>query len=179
YMRVSTFVTVHRLPRTMSGKVDRAALPAPEPEPASDGPKELPRTAVERAIAEVWQQVLGTTDEIGVHDDFFDLGGHSLLATRVVFGLRRALGVEVPVHTVFDAPTIASLATQLRPGEAVPGADAPPLARVPRDGVLPLSYAQERLYFLWRLAPESPAYNAPIALRLRGRLDVNALSQAL
>ncbi|WP_204038463.1 non-ribosomal peptide synthetase, partial [Micromonospora qiuiae] len=176
HLRVSTFVPIDRLPRTLSGKVDKSRLPAVTTE-ADTVERVAPRDDAERAVAEVWRQVLGGTDEIGVHDDFFEIGGHSLLATRIVFGLRQALGVELPVQAVFDAPTVAAMAAQL---SSAARADGPAPARVPRqaDG-MPLSYAQERLYFLWQYAPESPAYNMPVAVRLCGALDVDALAGAL
>ncbi|GIJ79312.1 amino acid adenylation domain-containing protein [Micromonospora phaseoli] len=175
-LRVSAFVPIDRLPRTLSGKVDKAQLPAVTPEDGTVA-RVAPRDDTERAVAQVWRQVLGRADEIGVHDDFFEAGGHSLLATRVVFGLRQALGIELPVQAVFDAPTVASMAVKLA-GTVRVDEQAP--ARVPRqaDG-MPLSYAQERLYFLWQYAPESPAYNMPVAVRLYGALDVDALAGAL
>ncbi|MEU5552797.1 amino acid adenylation domain-containing protein [Micromonospora sp. NPDC047793] len=175
-LRVSAFVPIDRLPRTLSGKVDKSRLPAVTPE---DGTVDrvAPRDETERAVAQVWQQVLGRTDPIGVHDDFFEIGGHSLLATRVVFGLRQALGIELPVQAVFDAPTVASMAARLATTVHIAGPAPIPVPRL-SDG-MPLSYAQERLYFLWQYAPESPAYNMPVAVRLHGALDVDALAGAL
>ncbi|MBS2966990.1 amino acid adenylation domain-containing protein, partial [Actinocrinis puniceicyclus] len=189
YMRVSAFVVLDRLPRTLSGKVDRAALPKPSADSAESvssgaaaGPatsKVLPRDPTEQALAEVWQQVLGLDAQIGVHEDFFDLGGHSLLATRVVFAVRKALGVEIPVHTVFDAPTVAALAARLGAAARTGRTQQADVEPADRGGPLALSFAQERLHFLWRMAPESPAYNAPIALRLRGTLCAESLIAAL
>jgi amino acid adenylation domain-containing protein len=173
YMRVSAFVLVDRLPRTVSGKVDRAALPAPL---VTGAPKAVPRDPAERAIAEIWQLVLGRADQPGVHDDFFDIGGHSLLATRVAFEVRRRLGVDLPVRTVFDAPTIAALAARVG---AVRHAEQARIEPVRRDRALPLSFGQDRLRFLWQLAPDSAAYNLPFAVRLRGPLDVASLERAL
>ncbi|WBB56644.1 non-ribosomal peptide synthetase [Verrucosispora sp. WMMD573] len=175
-LRVAAFVPIDRLPRTLSGKVDKSRLPMVTPEDDAVN-RVAPRDDTERAVAEVWRQVLGRADEIGVHDDFFEIGGHSLLATRVVFGLRQALGIELPVQAVFDAPTVASMAARL--ATAGP-ADGPPPAPAPRPAEgMPLSYAQERLYFLWQYAPESPAYNMPVAVRLHGALDEGALAGAL
>jgi amino acid adenylation domain-containing protein len=117
---------------------------------------------------------------VGVSDNFFALGGHSLLATRVVSRIRAAFGVEVPLRAVFEAPDLAALAERVDAAvRAGAGMSAPPLVPVPRDRPLPASFAQQRLWFIQQMEPESSAYNIPYALRLRGRLDVDALRRAL
>jgi amino acid adenylation domain-containing protein len=178
HMVPGAYVALDRLPLTPSGKTDLRALPAPA---ADDGRGyAAPRTDTERALAEAWAEILGR-ERVGTRDDFFELGGHSLLATRVVSRAREAFGVELPVRALFEAPTVAGLAKRvdalLREGA---GSQAPPLLPVPRDGSpLPLSFAQQRLWFIDRLEPGSSAYNMPTALRLRGALEVRALRASL
>jgi amino acid adenylation domain-containing protein len=173
----SAWVVLDALPLTSNGKVDRRALPAPAAEvPASAG-YVAPRTPREEVLAGIWAEVLGLP-RVGVRDGFFDLGGHSLLAMRVASRVQRALGVRMTPRLLFDAPTVARLAARLQ-GERVAEAEAAPIVRVPRDGPLPLSFAQERLWFLHRLEPESAAYNVPAIVRLHGSLDRGVLSRAL
>ncbi|HEX8559857.1 MAG TPA: amino acid adenylation domain-containing protein [Pyrinomonadaceae bacterium] len=181
HMLPSAFVLLGELPLLPSGKVDRRRLP----EPCEWGQGEAvgrvapPRTPVEELLCGVWSQLLGT-GRVGVHDNFFDLGGHSLLATQVVSRVREALSVELPLGRLFQTPTIAGLAEfveqELRGGGV---RAAPPLRPAPRGGALPLSFAQQRLWFLDQLEPGNPLYNTPGALRLKGRLDVPALEWAL
>ncbi|HHH41043.1 MAG TPA: non-ribosomal peptide synthetase, partial [Chloroflexi bacterium] len=180
YMVPSAFVTLEGLPRTPGGKVDRRALPAPEGErPFLEQEYVAPRTPEEELIATLWAQVLGL-ERVGVHDNFFELGGHSLLATQVVSRLRDALQIEVPLRILFEHPTVAELAERIREEQwAAQGIAAPPIEPVPRDGDLPLSFAQQRLWFLDQLEPGSPFYNIPTAVRLTGPLDVAALERSL
>src|SRR5262249_26697993 len=138
-----------------------------------------PRTPAEEAVAGVWGEVLGL-QRMGAYDNFFDLGGHSLLATRIVARLREIFQTEVPLRSLFENPTVSALAQEVErrhgAGEAPP---APPLRPVPRDGELPLSFAQQRLWFLDQWQPASPLYNVPAAVRLAGPLDVPALERSL
>ncbi|HEU0077360.1 MAG TPA: amino acid adenylation domain-containing protein, partial [Longimicrobiaceae bacterium] len=177
YMVPGALVLLDRLPLTPNGKTDRRALPAPET--AGDGAHAAPRTATEETLAGIWAEVL-RVERVGVEDDFFALGGHSLLATRVVSRIREALGVEVPLRALFESPTVARLAERadqlLRAGT---GVQLPPLRPAPREGPLPLSFAQQRLWFIHQLDPRSPAYNMPSPLRLRGRLRPAVLERAL
>ncbi|HEX8273688.1 MAG TPA: amino acid adenylation domain-containing protein [Longimicrobiaceae bacterium] len=179
HMVPGAFVVLERLPLTPSGKVDRRALPAPDLGSGEDR-YVAPRTPTEEALAGIWAEVLGV-ERVGTADGFFELGGHSLLATRVVSRVRDALGVELPVRALFEAPTVAGLAGRVEAaGRSDAGRRVPPLVRRPRDGApLPASFAQQRLWFLQQMEPDSPAYNLPIALRVRGPLDVAALRAAL
>ncbi len=176
FMLPSAVVMLDALPLTANGKTDRRALPAPEL--AADA-YVAPRTPVEEVLAGIWEEVL-RVERVGADDDFFQLGGHSLLATRVISRVRTALSVEVPLRALFEAPTVAGLAArveaELRAGSAPP---APPVTRVERNGPLPLSFAQQRLWFIHQMDPESTAYHITSVLRLRGELGVEALERAL
>src|SRR5262249_367456 len=137
-----------------------------------------PRTPVEEMLAGIWQELLHV-ERVGVTDNFFELGGHSLLATQVVSRLRSALAVDIPLRSLFEQPAGAGLAqgvyTTLGGGESVA---APPLLSVGREEVLPLSYVQQRLWFLDQLEPGRSTYNMIGSVRLTGRLHVAALRQA-
>ncbi|HEX7184130.1 MAG TPA: amino acid adenylation domain-containing protein, partial [Thermoanaerobaculia bacterium] len=176
HMVPSALVFLESLPLTPNGKVDRRALPAPEaPE---EVPGEGPRTAVEEILAGIFGEVLDL-DRVGREARFFDLGGHSLLATRVVSRVRQAFGVELPLRELFESPTVSGLAGVVEEAlQAGPPAKASPLVPVSRDGDLPLSFAQERLWFLDQLEPGSALYNVPAALRLSGELDLGALERS-
>ena len=177
YLVPTAFVVLAALPLTPSGKVDRVALPLPEW--ASDAAYVAPRTPVESELAGIWESVLGV-ERVGIADDFFTLGGHSLLATQAMSRVRKAFGVEVPLRAFFEAPTVAGLARVIATALAGSGGAAqPPLRSVERVGPLPLSFAQERLWFLDQLDPGSAVYNIPVALRLRGRLEVAVLEASL
>jgi len=191
YMIPAAFVLLEALPLTANGKVDRRALArfggarsAPQREYTA------PRTPTERWLAAIWADVLGV-ERVGVHDDFFELGGHSLLATQVVSRVRQRLDFELPLRLLFEEPTVATLAAGIDRAcqAAAMGAcnsvgpefvsTAPSIERISRDGDLPLSFAQERLWFLDQLMPDSAFYNMPAAVRVTGRLDVEALRRSL
>ncbi|SKA38482.1 amino acid adenylation domain-containing protein [Marinactinospora thermotolerans DSM 45154] len=159
------------LPTLPNGKVDRAALPDAEPLAAGGG--RPPRDPVEELLCELFAEVLDVP-AVGVDDDFFALGGHSLLVTRLVARVRAALGRELPLRAVFDAPTVARLAEHLEAGRELPA-----LRPRPRPEVLPLSFAQQRMWFLYRMDGPTPTYTIPFAARLRGPLDPAALRAAL
>ncbi|MFL5538397.1 MAG: amino acid adenylation domain-containing protein, partial [Longimicrobiaceae bacterium] len=183
YMVPAAFVVLDRLPLTGNGKVDRRALPDPDASAAElAGEHAAPRTPVEEVLAGIWAEVL-KLDRVGVDDDFFALGGHSLRATQVVSRAQAALGIEVPLRTLFEQPTIAALAATLE--EMLRGqsgaAAAPPFRAAKReaDAAVPLSFSQARLWFLDRMQPGGHVYNIPATLRLEGALDVFALERAL
>ncbi|WP_329571773.1 non-ribosomal peptide synthetase [Kitasatospora sp. NBC_01266] len=177
YMVPAVFVALERFPLNPNGKIDRRALPAPDSHrPELDAAYTAPRTSVEQTVTAIWSEVLGV-DTIGVHDNFFHLGGHSLLATQVTSRLRKALGVELPVRALFTGPTPAQLAAAI---EGLESAEASRITPAVRDGrPLPLSFAQQRLWFLDQLDPGRAEYLIPFALRITGALDTDALRAAL
>ena len=179
YMVPSAIVLLDALPLTPNGKVDRAALPPPEhSRPELADAFVAPRTPVEETLASIWADVL-RLDRIGVNDSFFEIGGHSLLATQVMSRVREAFGCELPLRVLFETPTIAGLAGSLEAlSRRDPASAAPPLVAASRSGDLPLSFAQQRLWFLDQLEP-GPGYNVPSALRLSGRLNTGALEASL
>ncbi|HEX8337890.1 MAG TPA: amino acid adenylation domain-containing protein, partial [Pyrinomonadaceae bacterium] len=147
--------------------------------PDLDSAYAAPRNEFEAAVAGVWQELLGI-ERVGVNDDFFELGGHSLLATQVASRIKSTFDVDLPLRVLFESPTAADLARQVQlalPEE--PARQVPPVVPADRSGPLPLSYAQQRLWFIDQLEPGSPLYNIPLALRLTGRLDVAAAESSL
>jgi amino acid adenylation domain-containing protein len=179
YMVPSAIVLLDALPLTPNGKIDRRALPAPDAvRSEGEAAYAAPRTPVEEMLAGIWADVLGV-NQVGIHDNFFELGGHSLLATQLVSRLRDTFCVELPLRGLFESPTVVELAERI---EAVHRSEldlqAPPLLPVSREGKLPLSFAQTRLWFLEQLQPGS-AYNIAAAVRLMGSLHVAALEQSL
>ena len=179
YMAPSAYVFLDGLPLTPNGKVDRRGLPAPDGRTAQTQAYVAPGTTNEKVLARIWAEVLGM-ERVGIHDNFFELGGHSLLATQVVSQVRDALEVELPIRTLFEAPTVAALATTVEEAQSTSsGLDARPILPVSRDGQLPLSFAQQRLWFLDRLLSGNPLYNLPGAIRMQGTLDVAALERSV
>ncbi len=176
FMIPGTFLAVPQLPRTATGKLDRQALPAPPQVEADNALVLPPATPTEEVVAGTWQEVLERT-EIGRDANFFDLGGHSLLGTQVISRLRRAFDVDLAIASLFHSPTVRGLAEEIDAAlEATGGASLPPIRPVPRDRVLPLSFAQQRLWFLNQAALDNPAYNVPRVTRLEGELDIPALA---
>ncbi|MDQ1591888.1 MAG: hypothetical protein QOG71_2515, partial [Pyrinomonadaceae bacterium] len=181
YMVPQRVVKLDALPLTANGKVDRKALPDPDEQEASAaGNYSAPRTATEEIVCGIWSDVLGL-GRVGIGENFFELGGHSLLVTQVVARVRAVFGVEVPLRVLFETPLVEAVAAEVerlmkrRGGAPV----APKLTRADRDKPLPLSFAQQRLWFIDQLEPGNPAYNVPLAVRLGGELDVDALAASL
>ena len=156
------------LPLTPNGKLDREALPAPEGDAYARGGYEPPIGATEELLAQIWSELLGV-ERIGRHDNFFELGGHSLLAVTLIERLRQALNVEVPLAELFAKPVLSDFAGFARRASA---SILPAIVPVARDGVLPLSFAQQRLWFLAQFEGASAAYHMPGGLRLKGGLTV-------
>ncbi|HST60355.1 MAG TPA: amino acid adenylation domain-containing protein [Longimicrobium sp.] len=177
YMVPGAFVALDRLPLTPNGKVDRKALPAPDFATAEER-YVAPRTPMEEVLAGIWAEVL-RLERVGVEESFFELGGHSLLATRVVSRVRELFGVELPLRALFEGPTVAELAGRVGEMRRAGLPVLPPVVPVDRTGALPLSFAQERLWFIDRLEPGSAVYNLRVARRLGGALDEAALERAL
>ncbi|ONM49245.1 non-ribosomal peptide synthetase [Nocardia donostiensis] len=172
YMVPSTLMVLDELPLNTSGKLDRRALPEPVFEA---GEYRAPSTPVEQAVARVFADLLNV-EQVGADDDFFALGGNSLLATRVVARINEALTARLTVREVFESPKVSALAARIVPGG---GAARPPLTRAERPERIPLSLAQQRLWVLNRIEPDSPAYNMPFAIRLSGALDIDAVRAAV
>ena len=173
YMVPAAVVVIDALPLTSNGKVDTRALPAPEYHDTGRGYR-APATPIEEILAGIYAQVLGV-ERVGVDDSFFDLGGDSLSAMRVIAAINKSLDAGLAVRTVFEAPTVAQLAPRI----GVDGDGLAPLVAGERPAVVPLSFAQSRLWFLDQFEGPSPVYNMAVALRLGGRLDAEALGAAL
>ena len=175
YMVPTAIVVLPALPLTVNGKIDTRALPAPEYQDA--GHYRAPANAVEEVLADIYAQVLGVQPPqlVGVDESFFDLGGDSLSAMRLIAAVNAALDTGLSVRAVFEAPTVAQLATHIGGDEA----RLEPLVAGERPEVVPLSFAQSRLWFIDQFQGPSPIYNMPVALRLRGHLDADALGAAI
>jgi len=176
----SWFFRLKRVPLTANGKIDYAALPSLELI-KKQAQRELvaPTNAVEEILAGIWSDLLGLAS-VGTHDNFFELGGHSLLATQLISRVRQVFEVELPLRTLFDAPTVSSLASRVdlsRQAESRP--QPPPVRPRSQSEALPLSFAQERLWVMHQLEPDSPAYNMPMALRVTGPLKPTVLFLSL
>ncbi|WP_122780165.1 non-ribosomal peptide synthetase, partial [Pseudomonas viridiflava] len=175
YMVPTAFIELKTLPLTANGKLDRRALPKPERSALFGVSYEAPEGEFEVALAEIWAEVL-QVERVGRHDHFFDLGGHSLLAMRMVSQVRQQLGVELPLGELFALGELAAVAAAL---SGVARSELPSILPVKRDQPMPLSFAQQRLWFLAQMDGGNEAYNIPMALSLEGALDVTALTRAL
>ncbi|MFJ1551945.1 amino acid adenylation domain-containing protein, partial [Streptomyces sp. NPDC088246] len=177
FMTPAVFVEITELPLTQNGKLNRAALPQPDPAAHAETHEYVaPEGATAELLAGIWTQVLGV-DGIGADDDFFGIGGHSLLATQVISRVREVFGTEVPLSALFDRPTVRGLAEAI--DESGTGVTVPPVTPAGRDEPLPLSFAQQRLWFLDRLDPGALGHVLPTPMPWMGDLDVAALGAAL
>ncbi|MEV4053511.1 non-ribosomal peptide synthase/polyketide synthase [Amycolatopsis sp. NPDC049688] len=174
YMVPAAVLVLAELPLNRNGKVDRRALPAPDGPMPSQRPYAEPSTATERAVAGIWQRLLGV-ERVGAQDNFFELGGDSILSIRLVSRLLAECGVSLSPRAVFAHPTVSRLAAAV---ETVGATDRDPIPAVPRDGELPQSFAQQRLWFLDEFEPGGTEYVTSSAVRLRGELDAEALAGA-
>ncbi|MDP4196680.1 MAG: amino acid adenylation domain-containing protein, partial [Bacteroidota bacterium] len=182
YMVPSAFVILNSMPLTPNSKVDRKALPIPE-DTAGEEIKDnyvSPQNPVEEFIANIWADVLLAENPVGIFSNFFDLGGHSLLAAQVISRIRETFNVDIPLRSIFENPTVASLAKVVERSKAASsGLSIPPIMKVSRDQKLPLSFAQQRLWFLEQLEPDSPFYNIPEIYKIKGEVDFETLQKSL
>jgi amino acid adenylation domain-containing protein len=180
YMVPATFVMLDQLPLMPNGKVNRRALPAPVlAQAAHRNGYVAPANAIEEMLTEIWAEVLDL-ERVSTADNFFELGGHSLLATRVTLRVREMFGVELPVRSIFETPTIRGLSRKILADMFGGQLELPrQIKSIPRDGDLPLSFAQERLWFLEQLESAGPAYHIPIVVRIEGQLDIEAVRKTL
>jgi amino acid adenylation domain-containing protein/non-ribosomal peptide synthase protein (TIGR01720 family) len=180
YMLPAAFVTLEELPLSPNGKVDRSQLPAPDhARPLLEGAFAAAGTPVQDVLCGIWAELL-CLERVGIHDNFFDLGGHSLLATRVVSKVRHVFQVEMPLRTLFDQPTVAGLSSHLEQAlRERSGLQVQPLLPAAREERVPLSFAQQRLWFLHQLEPSGSAYNIPAALHIKGALKIGILTHCL
>ncbi|HEX3249421.1 MAG TPA: condensation domain-containing protein, partial [Pyrinomonadaceae bacterium] len=180
YMIPSGFITLEVFPLSPNGKVDRRALPVPERlDLEAEAAYVPPNTPIEEVLSEIWASVLGV-ERVGIHDNFFELGGHSLLATSVMSRVRETFQIEISLRALFDEPAVCELAQQVESAiRAKQSLQVPPLERVANRDHLPLSFAQQRVWFFDQMEPGNPAYNIPFAVRLKGDLNVPAMERAL
>jgi amino acid adenylation domain-containing protein/non-ribosomal peptide synthase protein (TIGR01720 family) len=177
YMQPSQIVVLAEMPLTLNGKIDRKALPKPEGREGLEAYQE-PQGLLENRLASIWMELL-QVDRVGRRDNFFHLGGHSLIATRLISKIRKSEKVEVPLRAVFEHPVLSDLAHIIEQKYQSTGL-LPPITTVPRVGPLPLSFAQQRLWFIEQLLSESSGlYHIPITLRIKGDLNEQALKHAL
>ncbi|NWC00353.1 amino acid adenylation domain-containing protein [Pseudomonas gingeri] len=175
YMLPGAFMLLERMPLNANGKIDRKNLPAPDFAAQSQARYVAPRNELEQQMSQGWQELLGL-DRVGIEDNFFELGGHSLLATQLIGLVGKISGKDLPLRKVFELPTIAAMAEWLQTQD---GSSTTGPRRLPRPESLPLSFAQQRMWFLQQLDPASPAYNLSGAVRLTGALQVEAFNAAL
>ncbi len=180
YMVPAVFVILDSLPLTPNGKVDRQAMPAPDrTRPDLEETFVAPRNPIEETLAVIWAELLGL-EQIGANDNFFHLGGHSLIATQILSRVREVFQIELSFHHIFENPTVAGLAQLIEQWNRLQQQlQRPAIQRIPRQGLLPVSFAQERVYFIQQLAPESSAYQFQATMRFKGQLDVAVLQQCL
>ena len=176
----SVFVHIDTLPLTVNGKIDRKALPEPDPDRSVvENPFVGPRTPTEELLVVIWSELLGLK-QIGIHDNFFELGGHSLLATKIISRVREIFRVDLPMHLIFENPTVAELAGTIT-GVSVElkGYSFPLIMPINREVDIPLSFSQERIWFINEFHPGILAYNFETVLWFRGVLKVEILEKSL
>src|SRR2546421_1328693 len=180
YMVPSAFVLMDAWPLTPNGKIDRHALPVPDGARSTlDSTYVAPRNPVEEVLAGIWARGLGG-EQVALHDNFFELGGHSLLAIQIIWRVREALQVDLPISSLFETPTLEQFAQRITTiYQTTQGVHVAPIEPILRPAVLPLSFAQQRLWFLDQWEPNSPLYNVPLAMRLNGSLQLTVLEQSL
>ncbi|MTJ10019.1 non-ribosomal peptide synthetase, partial [Anabaena sp. UHCC 0204] len=178
YMIPAFFVMLKSLPLTANGKLDRNAFPAPEEVVSRETTFIAPRTPVEEVLAGIWGQLLGVP-QVSINDNFFELGGHSLLATQVISRIRTTFNIEIPLPQLFESANLAALAAQIEIAMRGEQQEIKTITSVSRNQNSPLSFAQQRLWFLDQFEPGSPSYNLPRSIRLQGKLNINALSSSL
>ncbi|MGA9381804.1 MAG: amino acid adenylation domain-containing protein, partial [Phormidium sp.] len=178
YMVPTAFVMLDSLPLTPNGKVDRHNLPAPNYTNPNLETFVAPRNSTEQRLALIWTQLL-RLEQIGINDNFFNLGGHSLIAAQMLSRLREVFQVELHFDQIFKNPTISSLAQLITQNQNTQKWERPPIKPIPREGLLPVSFAQERVYFIQQLAPESSAYQFQATMRFKGQLNVDILQKCL
>lgn len=182
YMVPSAFVVLDAIPLSANGKLDRKKLPAPDLSKQLKKAYVAPRTETEQALADIWREVLGV-EQVGVEDDFFELGGHSLLATQLASRIAKRFAIELPLRSFFEAGNVAALSEKIdaekhaHPDGTMDSGKFT-ISVDMRATPIPLSFAQQRLWFLDQLEPDNPFYNIPVALRLTGRLNITALTQS-
>ncbi|HEY1939137.1 MAG TPA: amino acid adenylation domain-containing protein [Candidatus Angelobacter sp.] len=179
YMVPSAYVAMDKMPLTANGKIDRRQLPAPEWETEAKIDEAHPKTVVEELLAGIWAEVLGL-EAVGPEANFFGMGGHSLLATQVISRARQVFSVELPLRAIFEGPTVREMAARIEEGRQEGKMKAaPPIKKADRNRALPLSYAQQRLWFIEQMDPGNGLYNVPFGLRLTGTLDPKGLQYSL
>lgn len=182
YMQPSAWVILKNMPQTPNGKVDRKSLPAPDESntPNPEQQKRLPASPLQELTASIWAQALNLQRPLYLQDHFFECGGHSLLATRATGALQTTLKKEIPLRLLFEYPVLEDFVNQLQKSDNSSGYETTQFIEItPRDGVIPLSWAQERQWIQQQLNPQSTAYHIPAALRLKGEVNRRALEQAL
>ena len=178
YMVPPGIMVLEALPLQPNGKVDRKALPIPNFAASQNALSRAPESAVEQMIADIWCDLL-KIDSVSLDDDFFQLGGHSLLATQILSRLRSAMNIELPLRAIFESSTLGALAARAEEARSGPAPISPAMTRVSRDGRLPLSFAQQRMWLVQQMDPERTTYSMPSSLRLTGELNIAALEHAL
>ena len=175
YMVPAAYVRLEALPLTPNGKLDRKRLPTPDGNAYSVSGYEEPQGEIETTLAAIWRELL-EVEKVGRNDNFFELGGHSLLAITMIGRLRETLGLEVEIGDVFEHSRLSELAGKISGGKET---QLPPITRADRTQPIPLSYAQQRLWFLAQMQTASEVYHIPFGMRLVGKLDRHALGRAL